>query len=75
MSALDNSVDRHAPRINNPVPPTDENLIAGLKLYTMNCASATAASTASLDPGEIVLSSASESHLHPPTMRSGTSST
>ncbi len=30
MSALDNSVDRHAPRINNPVPPTDENLIAGL---------------------------------------------
>jgi mono/diheme cytochrome c family protein len=38
MSALDNSVERHAPRVNNPVPPTDENLIAGLKLYTMNCA-------------------------------------
>jgi mono/diheme cytochrome c family protein len=38
MSALDNSVDRHAPRLNNPVPPTDENLIAGLKIYTMNCA-------------------------------------
>jgi thiosulfate dehydrogenase len=38
MSALDNSVDRHAPRINNPAPPSDENLIAGLKLYTMNCA-------------------------------------
>jgi mono/diheme cytochrome c family protein len=38
MSALDNSVDRHAPRANNPVPPTDENLIAGLKIYTMNCA-------------------------------------
>jgi mono/diheme cytochrome c family protein len=38
MSALDNSVDRHAPRVNNPVPPTDENLIEGLKLYTMNCA-------------------------------------
>lgn len=38
MSALDNSVDRHAPRVNNPVPPTDENLIAGLKIYTMNCA-------------------------------------
>jgi len=37
-SALDNSVDRHAPRINNPVPPTDENLIAGLKLYSLNCA-------------------------------------
>jgi mono/diheme cytochrome c family protein len=38
MSALDSSVERHAPRLNNPVPPTDENLIAGLKIYTMNCA-------------------------------------
>jgi mono/diheme cytochrome c family protein len=38
MSAMDNSVERHAPRINNPVPPTDENLIEGLKIYTMNCA-------------------------------------
>jgi len=38
MSALDNSVDRHAPRVNSPVPPTDDNLIAGMKIYTMNCA-------------------------------------
>ena len=38
MSALDSSVDRHAPHLNNPVPVTDENLIEGLKLYTMNCA-------------------------------------
>ena len=38
MSALDNSVERHAPRANNPVPPTDENLIEGLKIYTMYCA-------------------------------------
>ena len=38
MSALDNSVERHAPRVNNPVPPTDANLIDGLKIYTMNCA-------------------------------------
>jgi mono/diheme cytochrome c family protein len=38
MSALDNSVERHAPRTANPVPPTDENLLAGLKVYTMNCA-------------------------------------
>lgn len=37
-SALDNSVERHAPHVNNPVPPTDENLIEGLKIYTMNCA-------------------------------------
>lgn len=38
MSALDSSVERHAPRVNNPVPATDENLIEGLKIYTMNCA-------------------------------------
>ena len=38
MSAMDASMERHAPRVNNPIPPTDENLIAGLKIYTMNCA-------------------------------------
>ena len=38
MSALDSSVDRHASRADNPVPLTDENLIEGLKVYTMNCA-------------------------------------
>jgi thiosulfate dehydrogenase len=38
LSALDASMERHAPRVNNPVPPTDENLIAGIKIYTMNCA-------------------------------------
>jgi mono/diheme cytochrome c family protein len=38
MSALDASMERHAPHINNPVPPTDENLIEGMKIYTMNCA-------------------------------------
>jgi len=36
--ARDASMERHAPRINNPVPPTDENLIDGMKIYTMNCA-------------------------------------
>jgi mono/diheme cytochrome c family protein len=38
MSALDASMERHAPRVNNPIPPTDENLIEGIKIYTMNCA-------------------------------------
>jgi thiosulfate dehydrogenase len=37
-AALDASMERHAPRANNPLPPTDENLIDGIKLYTMNCA-------------------------------------
>lgn len=38
MSAVDASVERHAARVNNPVPPTPDNLIEGLKIYTMNCA-------------------------------------
>jgi mono/diheme cytochrome c family protein len=36
--AMDASMERHAPRVNNPIPPTDENLIDGMKIYTMNCA-------------------------------------
>jgi mono/diheme cytochrome c family protein len=38
MKALDASMERHAARVNNPLPPIDENLIDGLKIYTMNCA-------------------------------------
>ena len=38
MSALDASMERHAPRVNNPLPASDENLIDGMKIYTMNCA-------------------------------------
>ena len=38
MSAVDASRERHAPRLTNPVPPTDDNLIDGMKIYTMNCA-------------------------------------
>jgi len=37
-AALDASMERHAPRINNPLPATDANLIDGMKVYTMNCA-------------------------------------
>jgi mono/diheme cytochrome c family protein len=37
MSALDASMERHAPRVSSPIPPTDENLIGGMKVYTMNC--------------------------------------
>jgi mono/diheme cytochrome c family protein len=36
-SALDASMERHAPRVSSPIPPTDENLIDGMKVYTMNC--------------------------------------
>jgi len=37
MNALDASMDRHAPRVSSPIPPTGDNLIDGMKIYTMNC--------------------------------------
>jgi mono/diheme cytochrome c family protein len=37
-SAMDASMEKRAPRINNPLPATDENLMDGMKIYTMNCA-------------------------------------
>ena len=39
MPALDASVDRRAPKLANPVQPTEANLLAGMKLYQTNCAS------------------------------------
>lgn len=39
MPSLDASVDRHAPDMRNPVPPTNQNLIAGMKVYQANCTS------------------------------------
>ena len=38
MGAVDASMERHAPRVTNPLMPTDDNLKDGIKLYTMNCA-------------------------------------
>ena len=37
-AALDASMERHAKRLNNPLPPTDDTIIDGMKIYTMNCA-------------------------------------
>lgn len=37
MPALDAAVGRRAPKIKNPVAPTEENLIAGMKVYQANC--------------------------------------
>jgi mono/diheme cytochrome c family protein len=36
--AMDASMERHAPRVTNPLPPTDQNLEDGMKTYTMVCA-------------------------------------
>jgi mono/diheme cytochrome c family protein len=35
--ALEASIQRHAPRVTNPLPPSDQNLIDGLKVYYVNC--------------------------------------
>jgi mono/diheme cytochrome c family protein len=37
-NALDASMERHAARETNPLPPTDANLIDGMTSYTMACA-------------------------------------
>jgi mono/diheme cytochrome c family protein len=37
-AAVDASMERHAPHVTNPLPPTDQNLEDGMKVYTMNCA-------------------------------------
>ena len=60
MGAVDASMERHAPRITNPLTSTDPNLEDGMKLYTMNCA---------LCHGGRISSPTR------PTIRSGTSST
>jgi mono/diheme cytochrome c family protein len=36
--ALNASATRHAPHIANPIAPTDENLMAGVKLFKNDCA-------------------------------------
>jgi mono/diheme cytochrome c family protein len=38
MPALDASVDRRAPDAKNPIEPSEENLIAGMKIYQTACA-------------------------------------
>jgi mono/diheme cytochrome c family protein len=36
--AIDAALRKRAPRLSNPVPSNDGNLIDGMKIYTMNCA-------------------------------------
>src|SRR5487761_714422 len=38
MPSLDAAVDRRAPEMRNSIQPTDENLLAGMKIYQTNCA-------------------------------------
>ena len=39
MPSLDAAVDRRAPEAQNPFQPTDTNLVAGMKIYQINCSS------------------------------------
>src|SRR5215470_11096575 len=36
-AVLDASMEKHASRVNNPITPTDENLVEGIKIYRKNC--------------------------------------
>jgi mono/diheme cytochrome c family protein len=36
--AMDAAVERQAPKVNNPVQPTEDNLMRGMLIYSMNCA-------------------------------------
>jgi len=38
MGTVDASMERHAPRVTNPLMPNDQNLEDGMKIFTMNCA-------------------------------------
>lgn len=40
MPALDASVDRRVPDLKNPIQPTEENLISGMKIYQATCSAA-----------------------------------
>ena len=39
MPSLDAAVDRRAPEAHSPMQATDDNLLAGMKIYQVNCAS------------------------------------
>lgn len=38
MRAMDANVERNAPKVVNPIQPTDQNLVAGAEIYAAHCA-------------------------------------
>ena len=38
VPAMDASVERHAPKIANPIQPTEQNLVDGAEIYAFKCA-------------------------------------
>jgi mono/diheme cytochrome c family protein len=53
-TAVHASVRRHAPEISNPVQPTDENLIAGGKIYQDECAGCHGSPGGAKDYGDVL---------------------
>lgn len=51
-AAVHASVRRHAPNITNPIAPTEENLIAGGKLFINNCSGCHGTANASQDDSD-----------------------
>jgi len=49
--ALQNTAARKAPQVMNPVPPTDENLLAGMKIFKDGCAGCHGDATSTSDYG------------------------
>ena len=39
MPSLDAAVDKRAPEVHDPLQPSEDNLLAGIKIYQANCAS------------------------------------
>jgi len=66
--ALNASAARHAPRVPNPIPPTEENLRAGMKLFEDDCAGCHGTpDTASKNEANVILyPGAQQFALHPP---------
>ena len=66
--ALNASAARHAPQVPNPIAPTDENLMAGVKLFKNDCAGCHGTpDTAGKNEANVILyPNAPQFALHPP---------
>ena len=61
-AAVHASVRRRAPEVPNPIPPTDENLIAGGKLYLNNCSGCHGAPNRKDDDSDVLFPPAPQFH-------------
>jgi thiosulfate dehydrogenase len=66
--ALNASARRHAPHASNPIVPTEENLMAGMRLFKNDCAGCHGTpDTASKNEADVILyPNAPQFALHPP---------